>query len=157
MGIGGKESALEAKEEAMKDALSCNALADLCRLDRRTVGKRLANVPGKTQGRATLYALADALPVLCHVDPTSAEETQRARLIRLRADLAESELLERSCKLAPVDTVTRVFGGILIAIRQRILASHLHQDEQDGMLRELSRDVNAEFENELKRLQENKS
>ena len=61
----------------MKDQLSCSALARLCKLDRRTVSNRLASVAATAGPKgAPLYALGDALPVLCRADTPETEIEQ---------------------------------------------------------------------------------
>ncbi|MBA2434874.1 MAG: hypothetical protein H0V54_07305 [Chthoniobacterales bacterium] len=124
-------------------------MARICKLDRRTVSNRLANVPNIPGPKgAHLYALVDALPALCRRD-TAEEETSRERLMRAQADIAEHQLLERQRLLFPRELVMRTQGAVFAAIRARILGSHLNDDEKHDIFTELHKDVIAACDAEL--------
>lgn len=130
----------------MTDAkLSASQFARICRLDRRTVSARLANVP-HVAGRkgAHLYAFTDALPALCRRD-TPDQETSRQRLTRAQADIAEMELREKQQELVPLEIAIRIWDNMLRNIRSRVIASHLNHDEQADLFRELRSISRAEL------------
>lgn len=106
---------------------SVSALATEMGIDRRTMAKRLENIPaaGEAQKGRPGWRLTDVIVALYG----SAEggerinaEVEKGRLLKAQADLAQLEVRKREGDLLPADEVARVDEAVMTAIRDAFLA-----------------------------------
>lgn len=121
--------------------LSINELHELTDKDRRTIKKHLHVIEPDKDGRynsalalQTLY-VGDSGPTYSEAIRRLAitrEEVERQKQIKLAVENAENAKM-----LLRVQTVVSFLEGSYIAIRERILGSHLSRTEQEDILRQL--------------------
>lgn len=109
---------------------SVSALAVEFRMDRRTVARRLAEVPAAAVGaQGPVYWMADAAPAL--VQPTAAAggaggklnlTDETARLKKMQADKVALELEVLRATLIPAEMVRTVWAAMTTACRQKMLS-----------------------------------
>ena len=105
---------------------SVSALANELALDRRTVAKRLVGVPpaGERSGNS-VWRLSDALPALTEGRRSEAppdEVSDKARLMKAKADIAEMEAERLAGDLVPTAEVEAAWTEIMARVRARMLA-----------------------------------
>lgn len=102
-------------------------MADWTGLDRRTIRKRLEQVPSKPgPNRALLFDSRSALPLLygigtaddARLDPSA----EKARLDAARADLAEIERDKKRGALVEADEVAEAWGNQIQIAKGRLLS-----------------------------------
>ena len=106
---------------------SVSALATELGTDRRTMAKRLENIPpaGNIQAGSPGWRLTDVILALYgseegvkHINA----EVEKARLLQAQANLAQLQVRERERTLLPADEVARADEAIFGAIRDALLA-----------------------------------
>lgn len=109
------------------DPISKNALAELLEKDRRTIDRKLRNIPFEKKGRSNLYDLKTALDAIFleHESDGDDEEInirlEKAKLDRARRKLVELELEVKKSNLIPKDVLERNLSGIFGEIKAKIL------------------------------------
>jgi phage terminase Nu1 subunit (DNA packaging protein) len=111
---------------------SVSALAVEFAMDRRTVARRLAEVPAAdVTALGNVYWMRDAAPALVQGAASSSSGTvgeklnltdETARLKKMQADKAGLELEVMRAKLIPAETVAKVWAAMLVACRQKMLS-----------------------------------
>lgn len=111
---------------------SVSALAVEFAMDRRTVARRLADVPAAdVTPLGNVYWMRDAAPALVHGSSSSSSDKpggklnltdETARLKSMQADKAALELDVMRGRLIPAETVAKVWAAMLTACRQKMLS-----------------------------------
>lgn len=113
---------------------SVSALAVEFAMDRRTVARRLAEVPAAdVTPLGNVYWMRDAAPALVHGAASSSSGSgpdgsklnltdETARLKKMQADKAALELDVMRGRLIPAETVAKVWAAMLVACRQKMLS-----------------------------------
>lgn len=109
---------------------SVSALAVEFQMDRRTVARRLAEVMAAGDGpNGKVYWMRDAAPALVQAAGVPGQANgklnltdESARLKKMQADKAGLEIAILQATLIPAETVRTVWGGMLGACRQKLLA-----------------------------------
>lgn len=97
-----------------------NFLSDLTGLDRRTITKRLGNIPPVSDDAESRYDSKTALEALYSPDALNAVQ-EKAKLDKVRRELAELQKAERLRQLIPSDVVEKEWTDILMNVRARLL------------------------------------
>ena len=121
----------------MEDRVSINRLSDLAGESHATARKKL-EVAGAKPGDDGKYDLGVAIRALLASKDITEE---RKKLIEAQRTKIEFETEVARGNWVHTDDVGRELSGILIALRQTILASHLSDSEKCDLLKELKRDV----------------
>jgi phage terminase Nu1 subunit (DNA packaging protein) len=105
--------------------VSINELAELTGRDRRTVKRRLADLPSRRDGRSILYDSTQALSLLFGATAdgellNGAQE--KALLDRARRRLAELHHAEQSRELIPAGDIQAALGSAVSACRSHLLS-----------------------------------
>lgn len=120
-----------------------NSLARMSGLDRRTVRERLERAKAKpvsTSAKVIQFALADALRALAA--KLKGDESARERRERLRGDLLEIELREKSGALVPRTCMDEGWKGALATIKAGILrCKNLDEDQRWQLLGDIKADA----------------
>lgn len=104
----------------MNDSQSISELATLTGLDRRTVAKRLKEVPaGEGSKGAKLYALADALPVLIAGESSEMDEA-KLRKTQADANLRELEFRREQGEVVEVKEVMNYTLNLFKGVHNRV-------------------------------------
>lgn len=110
---------------------SVSALAVEFQMDRRTVARRLADVPAAAViPTGAVYWMRDAAPALIQGTTSASAESgpklnltdETARLKKMQADKAALELDIMRSQLIPAETVAKVWTAMLTACRQKMLS-----------------------------------
>lgn len=111
---------------------SVSALAVEFAMDRRTVARRLAEVPAAdVTALGNVYWMRDAAPALVQGSAAAATgepggklnlTDETARLKKMQADKASLELDVMRAQLIPAETVAKVWAAMLTACRQKLLS-----------------------------------
>lgn len=111
--------------------------ASLTGIDRHELQRRLedlqANPTGKTAQHAPEYSLRDLVKAFAGGDL----EAERLRKTRAEAERIELQNSRTRGEQVEITSVKKLGEKIMIAIRQRILAFPLSEDEQDVLLKDL--------------------
>ena len=106
--------------------INIDRIADLCGSTRRTVIKRLKDLPRqKGDGRSINYESTDALPIMFGMGKPSDKSTlekQRTRLASAQAEKIELELEVIKGDLIPAEQVRSVVDSMVSAFRSRMLS-----------------------------------
>ncbi len=95
--------------------------------DRRTLAKRLADVPpAETKGKTKRWRMTDALAALgkSRVDPvkSESESAARARLTRARADIHEATASQMAGDLVPIEQIAEAWTQIITRLRGSLIS-----------------------------------
>ncbi|EIC23277.1 DUF1441 family protein [Thiorhodovibrio frisius] len=107
--------------------VSINQLSEWTGLDRRTVKRRLADLPHKPgPNRAHEYESAVALRLIFGSGNPDGDrldgQQEKARLDKVRADIAEVELERKRGDLIDVDAVTQTWERLVSVAKGRFMA-----------------------------------
>ena len=99
--------------------MSINALHVQTGLDRRTLGRLLADVkPVDTVGNSKLYTIKQVVEAAR--GPSA--QAEKARLDKLRADVVELDLAQKRGELIPTETVIDMLVPLISNIRTKLIA-----------------------------------
>jgi phage terminase Nu1 subunit (DNA packaging protein) len=106
--------------------VSINELAELTGRDRRTIKKRLADLPSRRDGRSILFDSGRALSLIYGATADDGQaldpSQERAALDRARRRLAELQHAEQSRELIPAGNIKAELGKAVHACRSHLLA-----------------------------------
>jgi len=106
----------------MPQEWSISALSVELDMTRRTIAKRIADVPPSSgEGRTKKYRLADVMASLI-ASEASGKMNDQARLLKARADAAEFEVQRLHGTMVPAAEVEAAWHVIAGRFKQRILA-----------------------------------
>jgi hypothetical protein len=96
-------------------------------IDRRTIGKKIANVaPVRIDGKSKYYRMADvvaAIYVNVSVGPTDGtKEDNEARLVKAKADEKELQVARLKGELIPTDEAKRRWASYIAGAKARLLS-----------------------------------
>ena len=144
----------------MKQSIS--QLAELTGMDRRTVVRRLVDLPKEVNGRSHSYESKTALPILYghgKKDDESYDLTEeRARLAHHQANIAALDEQVKEKTLIPAEVVKDAWQSIFANVRARVLSipttlaascANASRDDVENKASELVRQALEELVNDV--------
>lgn len=131
-------------------------------MERKTILKRIENMPREQNGRETLFESKDALPLIYGVSNGGAQgelSRERAMLAQAQRKKIELETAVLKADVIPSEVVKEVWSQLLSACRARLLAmpsrmaTQLMTVKNHTEIEEITRDFIYEALNELAEFQ----
>ena len=132
----------------MNEPLTINALSQLTGLDRRRLKRDLGDLQPVEDGKVydvsaalkRLFAAADA-----RQSDTPEIQSERLRLLRAKAELADVELARAQKSVIDTETVARVWENLAAGIRRVVLLSPLPEADKKKICNELATVTRASY------------
>lgn len=101
------------------DGHSINKLSEATGIDRRVLTRQLENFePVAVEGKSKLYTLRQVIESIRGPSATA----EKARLDKVRADIAEIDLAEKRQELIPIETVMDLIAPLFSNVRTKLVA-----------------------------------